>query len=55
MQLIFANRVVPPSIRLDIEKNNKPMKEFILKNGFQYCGIIHLRNNEEREAYERLI
>ena len=44
-----------PSIRLDIEKNNKPMKEFVLKNGFQYCGIIRLKNGEEREAYERLI
>lgn len=44
-----------PSIRLDIEKNNKPMKEFILKNGFKHCGTICLKNNEEREAYERLI
>ena len=44
-----------PSIRLDIEKNNKPMKEFVLKNGFKYCGIIRLKNDEEREAYERLI
>lgn len=44
-----------PSIRLDIERNNKPMKEFVLKNGFQYCGIIRLSNNEQREAYERLI
>lgn len=44
-----------PSIRLDIQKNNKSMKDFVLKNGFKYCGIIHLSNNEEREAYERLI
>ena len=44
-----------PSIRLDIEKNNKPMREFISKNGFKLCGTIRLKNNEEREAYERLI
>ena len=44
-----------PSIRLDIQKNNKSMKEFVLKNGFKYCGLIRLRNNEEREAYERII
>ena len=44
-----------PSIRLDIEKNNKPMREFILKNVFKHCGTVRLKNNEEREAYERLI
>lgn len=44
-----------PSIRLDIKKNNKPMREFILKNGFKHCGTVRLKNNEEREAYERLI
>lgn len=43
------------SIRLDIQKNNTPMKQFVLKNGFVYCGIIHLPNGQEREAYEKLI
>jgi hypothetical protein len=33
------------------------MKEFLLKNGFVYCGIIYLNeeNDKERLAFEKLI
>lgn len=44
-----------PSIRLDIQKNNIPMKNFITKNGFKYCGSIRLLNGDERDAYEKII
>ena len=29
------------------------MQRVILKNGFTYCGIIHLKNGDERLAYQK--
>lgn len=39
-------------IRIDTHKDNIPMQKAILKNGFSYCGIIYLKNGDERLAYE---
>ena len=43
------------SIRVDTHRGNKPMQKLLLKNGFQYCGIIYLADQSERIAYEKLI
>lgn len=40
------------TIRIDTHKDNKVMQNAINKAGFQYCGIIHCWNGDERLAYQ---
>ncbi len=42
-----------PVIRIDTHKDNIPMRNSLEKNGFKYCGIIHLLNGDERLAYQK--
>ncbi len=42
------------SIKIDTHQENLPMRRFLEKNAFQYCGIIYLENGDERMAFERL-
>lgn len=41
------------NIKIDTHRDNKVMQNLILKNGFEYCGIIHLKNGDERLAYQK--
>ena len=41
-------------LRADTHRDNRPMQRALEKNGFVYCGIIHLLNGDERLAYQRL-
>ncbi|WP_455041359.1 GNAT family N-acetyltransferase [Leptotrichia buccalis] len=47
------------SIKTDTYENNEPMKKFLEKNGFSYCGVIYLDKEpdigEKRIAYEKII
>lgn len=43
------------SIRIDTQKDNKSMQKFIIKNNFEYCGIIYISDGSERLAYEKLL
>lgn len=43
------------SIRVDTHKGNIPMIRMLKKNGFEYRGIIYLKDGQERVAYEALI
>ena len=47
------------SIKTDTHENNEPMKKFLGKNGFSYCGVIYLDREpdigEKRIAYEKVI
>lgn len=43
-----------PHLRIDTHKDNLPMQRSLYKNGFVYCGIIHLENGDERLAFEKL-
>ncbi len=40
-------------IRIDTHRDNIPMQNSLIKNGFSYCGIIHLLNGDERLAYQK--
>ncbi len=42
-----------PHLRIDTHRDNIPMQRSLKKNGFEYCGIIHLLNGDERLAFER--
>ena len=45
--------------KTDTHENNEPMKKFLEKNGFSYCGVIYLDKEpdvgEKRIAYEKII
>lgn len=41
------------NIKIDTHRDNIPMKRVLERNGFKYCGIIHLANGEERLAYQK--
>ena len=42
-----------PNIKIDTHRDNLPMQKSLKKNGFEYCGIIHLENGDERLAYQK--
>ena len=42
-----------PVIRIDTHKDNIPMQNSLRKNGFTYCGIIHLLSGDERLAFQK--
>ena len=42
------------NLRMDTHRDNLPMQRALLKHGFQYCGIIHLENGDERLAYQKI-
>lgn len=44
-----------PSIKVDTHRENLPMQKLLLKNGYKECGIIYLKNGNERLAYEKLL
>lgn len=44
-----------PSIRIDTHKDNLIMIKGLKKRGYQYCGIIHLLNGDERLAFQKMI
>ena len=41
-------------IRIDTHADNIIMIKGLKKRGYQYCGIIHLLNGDERLAFQRL-
>ena len=41
------------NLKIDTHKDNIPMQRSLRKNGFRYCGIIHLQNGEERLAFQK--
>ena len=43
-----------PNLRIDTHKDNIPMQKVLARAGFEYCGIIHLANGDERMAYQKL-
>lgn len=43
------------SVRVDTHTGNSPMRKMVEKNGFEYCGIIHLIDGQQRVAYEKLL
>ena len=42
------------NVRIDTHRDNIPMQKSLKKNGFQYCGIIHLESGDERLAFQRV-
>lgn len=51
----FANENGYSSVRVDTHEGNLPMRRMLEKNGFEYCGTIHLLDGQPRVAYEKLV
>ena len=43
------------SMKIDTHEDNQPMRRFLQKCSFEYCGIIYLENGEKRMAYEKVL
>ncbi len=41
-------------LRIDTHRDNIPMQKALRRNGFEYCGIIHLGNGDGRMAFEKI-
>lgn len=53
----LENELNVKNIKIDTHELNEPMKRFLTKNGFIYCGIIYLENPHDkvRLAYQKVI
>ena len=40
-------------LRIDTHADNKILQHLLKKLGFEYCGVVYIRNNEPRLAYEK--
>lgn len=43
------------SIKVDTHRKNVGMQNLLKKNGFKYCGIIYLKDGNERLAFEKIL
>lgn len=43
------------SIKVDTHEENLSMQKMLKKNGFQYCGIIYLKDGSKRIAFEKIL
>ena len=43
------------SIKIDTHEDNVIMRNFVKKNGFEYCGIVMLGSEGERLAFEKTL
>ena len=43
------------NIRIDTHEANVIMRKGLEKHGYQYCGIIHLLNGDERLAFQKIL
>lgn len=42
------------NIRIDTHKDNIPMQRLLIKQGFQYCGVIYNLWGDERLAFQKV-
>ncbi|MDD6265569.1 MAG: tRNA (guanosine(46)-N7)-methyltransferase TrmB [Clostridia bacterium] len=42
------------NLKIDTHELNRSMRRMIEKNGFEYCGIIHLEDGAPRVAYQKV-
>ena len=42
------------NLKIDTHRDNLPMQKALQKHGFEYCGIIHIANGDERIAFQKV-
>ncbi len=53
--LLEFSEAIAPNIRIDTHEANIIMRKGLERHGYQYCGIIHLLNGDERMAFQKSI
>ena len=43
------------NLRIDTHQDNLPMRRALDRNGFTYCGVIHLADGSPRLAYQKVV
>ncbi len=43
------------SIKIDTHEDNHSMQRSLIKNGFEYCGVIYLTDGSKRVAFEKTL
>lgn len=43
------------NVRIDTHRDNVIMQHLLEKNGFRYCGIVHMKDGTERMAYQNCL
>lgn len=51
--ILDYSEALSPNIRIDTHEANIIMRKGLEKRGYQYCGIIHLLNGDERLAFQK--
>ena len=41
------------NIRIDTHRDNRPLRRCLERNGFIYCGVIHIADGSERIAFQK--
>ena len=41
------------NVRVDTHADNLPMQNFLVKNGFLYCGVIYVNDGTPRDAFQK--
>lgn len=41
------------NLRIDTHRDNQPMRRCLERNGFAYCGVIHIADGSERIAFQK--
>ncbi|NUY82565.1 GNAT family N-acetyltransferase [Flavobacterium sp. MAH-1] len=43
------------NIRVDTHHENVPMQNFLVKSGFEYCGVIYVSDGTPRDAFQKTL
>ena len=52
---LMCNKKSVGSIKVDTHEVNQAMQRSLIKNGFDYCGVIYLADGSKRVAFEKCL
>ena len=52
---LMCNKKSVGSIKVDTHEDNQAMQRSLIKNGFDYCGVIYLADGSKRVAFEKCL
>ena len=52
---LMCNKKSVRSIKVDTHEDNQAMQRSLIKNGFDYCGVIYLADGSKRVAFEKCL
>lgn len=52
---LMCNKKSIRSIKVDTHEDNQAMQRSLIKNGFDYCGVIYLADGSKRVAFEKCL